>query len=140
MKVYRRIEAGKDVETVSVREGLDEINHAMMGGRRNVKAMSSVNRNDYVINYRDGRTVRLTQVEQPEPVEVEATETEAWSTAGAKMLLHRFTSADADGRAVCNKRFRPWRYGNGYSFRTLAEWMGREHADLYTVCPRCSSK
>lgn len=60
--------------------------------------------------------------------------------AGRKMLLHRFTRADKDGRALCNRSYRPWRYGNGFVFRTKAQYQASEYADLYTICPRCEAK
>lgn len=64
----------------------------------------------------------------------------AWTVASHRMLIHRFTEATEDGRAVCNKGYRPWRYGNGYSFKTRAEVEASEYRDLYTVCPRCEAK
>lgn len=63
-KVYERTENGT-VTHVSIREGLDEINHAMMGGRREVKTMSSLTRTDFAIEYKDGRSVTLTRVDAP---------------------------------------------------------------------------
>ncbi|MEU1074352.1 MULTISPECIES: hypothetical protein [unclassified Streptomyces] len=64
-KIYERTENGITAH-VSVREGLDEINHAMMGGRREVRTMSSITRTDYAIEYKDGRSVRLVLVDAPE--------------------------------------------------------------------------
>ena len=80
------------------------------------------------------------------PTEVaEAPETVAaddapWSPASHRTLLHKFTEATKDGRAVCNKSFRPWRYGNGYDFKTKAEREASKYAHLYTFCPRCAAK
>lgn len=137
MKVYDRTENGTTVQ-VSVKEGLAELNHAMMGGRREVRTMSQINRTDYAVEYKDGRSVRLVQVDAPEPAEA-ATE-EHWTVASHRILLHRFTEPSADGRAVCNKSFRPWRYGNGYVFKTRAEYASSKYVDLYTFCPRCLAK
>ncbi|WP_329168378.1 hypothetical protein OG709_30145 [Streptomyces sp. NBC_01267] len=66
MKVYERTENGT-TEIVGQREGLAEINHAMMAGKRDVRTMSSISRTDYAIEYRDGRSVRLVLVDAPTP-------------------------------------------------------------------------
>ncbi|WP_328721758.1 hypothetical protein OHT52_21205 [Streptomyces sp. NBC_00247] len=63
-----------------------------------------------------------------------------WSVASHGTLLHKFTEASASGRAVCNRSFRPWLYGNGYDFRTKAEHQASTYADLYTYCTRCDAK
>jgi hypothetical protein len=63
-KVYERTENGTTT-TVSRVDGLAEINHAMMGGKRQVRQMSA-GRTDAQITYRDGRTVTLTLVDAPE--------------------------------------------------------------------------
>ncbi|MFJ8163832.1 hypothetical protein ACIRBY_23295 [Streptomyces sp. NPDC096136] len=63
-----------------------------------------------------------------------------WTVASHRMLLHKFTEASENGRAVCNKRFRPWCYGDGFSFKTRAQREASEYAHLYTFCPRCESK
>ncbi|MFD3573819.1 hypothetical protein [Streptomyces sp. NPDC058644] len=65
MKVYNRTENGTTTQ-VSVREGLTEINHAQMDGKRAVRTMSSITRTDFAIEYKDGRKVRLIQVDAPE--------------------------------------------------------------------------
>ena len=142
MKVYDRTENGTTTQ-VSVREGLDEINAAMISPRKNgVREMSSITRTDYAITYRDGRDVRLVRAEAPEPAEETVTETDSapWTVASHRTLLHRFTEATGNGRAVCNKSFRPWLYGNGYDFQTRAEHAASKYAHLYTFCPRCESK
>ncbi|WP_406324014.1 hypothetical protein [Streptomyces niveus] len=64
MKVYERTENGVAGQ-VSIREGLDEVNHAMMDGKRDVKEMSSITRTDFAIEYKDGRKVTLVQVDAP---------------------------------------------------------------------------
>ncbi|MFB7341259.1 hypothetical protein ACFCZ6_14475 [Streptomyces hydrogenans] len=63
-KHYQRTENGT-VTTVTQADGLAEINHAKMGGRRAVKTMSSITRTDYAITYKDGRDVRLVLVAAP---------------------------------------------------------------------------
>ncbi|MGW8326460.1 hypothetical protein ACWGLE_00990 [Streptomyces sp. NPDC055897] len=189
MKVYERTENGTG--TIVEREtGLAEINAAMMGeAKRTVRTMSSINRTDYAIEYRDGRSVRLVLVDAPaetpccehatmyhgrsgcdlcgcqadratlqahqgaasapiaeQPVtpvvaqEPDAEDSAPWTVASHRTLLHKFTEATEDGRAVCNKSYRPWRYGNGYDFKTKAERAASEYADLYTFCPRCDAK
>lgn len=63
-QVYERTENGT-VTHVTIREGLNEINHAMMAGRRDVASMSSISRTDYAIEYKDGREVHLVRVDAP---------------------------------------------------------------------------
>ncbi|BDM70550.1 hypothetical protein HEK616_40370 [Streptomyces nigrescens] len=60
-KVYERTENGFTT-VITVREGLAEINHAQMAGKRDVRTMSSITRTDFAIEYKDGRSVRLVQV------------------------------------------------------------------------------
>jgi hypothetical protein len=79
-------------------------------------------------------------VSAAETEEEESKDSAPWSTASHRMLLHKFTEATKDGRAVCNKSYRPWRYGNGYSFETKAKRQASEYAHLYTFCPRCDTK
>ncbi|MGW7708273.1 hypothetical protein [Streptomyces sp. NPDC054771] len=178
---------------------MDEINHAMMGGQRHVRTMSSITRTDYEIKYKDGRTVRLTQVDAPAPegytqgqavvvrrpgrdpftgtvahihtapgyvavrddrhggvssyptrflsaVETEKEPEEAdvkeWSGTYSRFNhLHRF---GANGRARCNSRIRPRVWAGptpqGVILHTRADIEAREHADLYTFCPKCEAK
>ncbi|MFJ4768509.1 hypothetical protein ACIP88_05230 [Streptomyces uncialis] len=137
MKVYERTENGIATQ-VSVKDGLEEINNAMMAGKREVRTMSSISRTDYAIEYKDGRKITLVQIDAPEESVDE--DSSPWTVASHRMLLHKFTEASADGRAVCNKSFRPWRYGNGYDFATRAEHEASQYADLYAFCPRCESK
>lgn len=72
-KVYERTENGTTA-IVSKSEGRDEINHAMMGGQRAVRTMSSITWTDFAIEYKDGRSVRLVLVDEP----AEATEEPAF--------------------------------------------------------------
>lgn len=69
MEIYERTEGNHTFE-VSVKDGLTEINHAQLNGKRNVKSMSQITRTDYVIEYRNGSkvTFRRTQA-KPAPVE-----------------------------------------------------------------------
>lgn len=63
MNGYKRTENGKTTE-VTQKVGMDEINAAMFGStRRTVRTMSSINRTDYAIEYKDGRKVRLELIE-----------------------------------------------------------------------------
>lgn len=64
-KVYERTENGT-TKVVSKSAGMAEINHAQMAGRREVRTMSSITRTDFVIEYKDGRQVRLVLVDAPE--------------------------------------------------------------------------
>jgi hypothetical protein len=68
MATYQRTEDGV-VTVVSVKEGLAEINNAMMAGKREVRTMSSITRTDYAIEYKDGRKVTLVRCVDPEPAE-----------------------------------------------------------------------
>ncbi|EST18065.1 hypothetical protein [Streptomyces roseochromogenus] len=83
-KAYERTENGTTTR-VSVREALAEVNHAMMGGKRDVRRMSS-GRGQHSINYKDGRTVRLVEVdapaEEPAVAGMEVGELEALRDAG----------------------------------------------------------
>ncbi|MFF9525419.1 hypothetical protein ACF1DV_26075 [Streptomyces achromogenes] len=67
-KVYERTENGV-TSIISQREGLAEINKAMMEGEREVREMSSITRTDYAIEYKDGRSVRLVLIDPPAPAE-----------------------------------------------------------------------
>ncbi|MFF1684451.1 MULTISPECIES: hypothetical protein [unclassified Streptomyces] len=72
-KVYERTENGVTT-VVGRKEGLAEINDAMMGRvvrERSTRTMSSINRTDYSIVYRDGRAVTLKLVDEPAKVEAE---------------------------------------------------------------------
>jgi hypothetical protein len=63
MRMYQRTE-NDVVSTVSIREALAEVNHAMMGGKSGVREMSS-GRGQHSIEYKDGRSVRLVLVDAP---------------------------------------------------------------------------
>jgi hypothetical protein len=139
-KVYRRTENGAE-DFITVNEALAIVNDAMMNRwdltrPTAIREMTS-QKGRHLIEYRDGTTVLLVETDAPAETE---TETEAWTVASHRMLLHRFTEASENGRAVCNKSFRPWRYGNGYDFKTRPQHESSRHADLYTFCPRCSAK
>lgn len=62
-KAYERTEDGVTT-TVTVREALAEVNHAMMDGKDEVEEMSS-GRGRHHIEYKDGRTVRLVEIDAP---------------------------------------------------------------------------
>lgn len=64
MKVCQRTENGTATQ-VSVKEGLAEINNAMLAGKREVRTMSSISSTDYAIEYTGGRKVTLVQVDAP---------------------------------------------------------------------------
>jgi hypothetical protein len=69
MKVYQRTENGT-ATIVSVRDAMDEVNHAMMDGKHEVRTMSS-GRGQHSLEYKDGRSVRLTETDAPAPVETD---------------------------------------------------------------------
>jgi hypothetical protein len=58
-KIYLRAENGI-ISEVSLREGLAEVNHAMMDGKREVRVMNS-SHGCHRIEYKDGRTVSLVE-------------------------------------------------------------------------------
>lgn len=139
-KAYERTENGV-TSIVSKREGLDEINHAQMAGKRAVRTMSSITRTDFAIEYKDNRKVRLVLIDAPAELPAETDTAEpTWSVASHRMLLHRFTQDDQGGRALCNKGFRPYRHANGYDFESRAARDADQYGYLYTYCPRCEAK
>jgi hypothetical protein len=134
VKAYERTENGTAAR-VSVRDALNEVNHAMMDGKRNVRSMSSSHGN-HSIEYKDGRTVRLVEVEEL------AEDAKEWSGTRTHFNhMHRF---GANGRALCNSRIWPqvWHGQNdkGVILRTRAEIEAGEYAHLYTFCPHCEAK
>jgi hypothetical protein len=68
-KIYERTENGT-ITHVSIREAMAEVNDAMMEGKRDVREMSS-GRTQHHIEYADGRVVRMTLVDAPEPEETD---------------------------------------------------------------------
>ncbi|MFI8817474.1 MULTISPECIES: hypothetical protein [unclassified Streptomyces] len=97
-KIYKRTQ--NDVTaTVSQRKGMDEINRAMMAGRRDVRTMSSITRTDYDIEYRDGRKVRLVLVDAPEETKSPEQPTEKRTA----LIQRRATGPDLMGRVVTVK-------------------------------------
>lgn len=60
-KVYQRTEDDSQT-TVTVKEAMAEVNHAQMDGKREVREMSS-GRGQHSIQYKDGRQVRLIEVD-----------------------------------------------------------------------------
>lgn len=136
-KVYERTENGT-MTRVSVRDALDEVNHAMMGGKRDVRRMSSSHGN-HSIDYRDGRSVRLVEVEAL------AEDVKEWAgTASRPFNLHRF---DDELKARCSRRIRSrgaaYRAGEliGHDeLRSRREVEASEYPHFYTFCPRCDAK
>lgn len=92
-KVYNRTENGA-TETVSQRQGLDEINAAMMHRSHEVKEMSQISRTDYVIGYKSGDTVMLKLVDAPDEVAPVAERT---------AVIYRRAGGDVMGRVVTVK-------------------------------------
>src|SRR3546814_11925564 len=95
-----------------------------MDGKRFVRSMSYAGGHAQ-IEYKNGIKVTLRQIEIEDPQE-----SAEWSgTRSNGAYLHRFDPETLRGR--CNKRFRPVRYANGYSLKTLAEVEGGTYAHLY---------
>lgn len=140
-KVYRRVENGAE-DFITVKEALDIVNAAQMGGYslelpNRVREMTS-QRGRHLIEYKNGTTVLLIEIDAADmPTEDEPG---TWTVASHRMLFHKFTEATENGRAVCNKGFQPWRYGNGYDFDTRTAHEASQYADMYTFCPRCEKK
>lgn len=67
MKVFRRTENGATTH-ISIREGLAEINRAMMEGKKDVREMYAGSTGAR-ITYKDGRRVMLLKVDAPAPME-----------------------------------------------------------------------
>lgn len=130
-KVYERTEDGT-VTYVSIREAMAEVNHAMMGGQREVQEMSS-GRDRHSIDYKDGRSVLLVLVDAP------AEDVKEWAgTASNGAHMHRFGD---DHRARCNSRIFPKTWvGKGVILKTREEIEAGEYAHLYTFCLRCEAK
>ncbi|WP_432118472.1 hypothetical protein [Streptomyces sp. bgisy032] len=94
MKAYKRTENGV-TSIVSKGEGLAEINHAMMEGKRQVEMMSSISRTDYAIEYKDGRSVRLLLVDAPaeEPAETDSEGRRIVAVKGKRYVVSAITPA-----------------------------------------------
>lgn len=143
-KVYRRDTNGV-VDFITVREALAIVNDLMMNRwdltrPTKVESLSS-SRGHHVIEYKAGGRVTLLEIDAADmPAPVEEAPADDWTVASYRTLLHNFTEPTGDGRALCNKGFRPWRYGNGYSFQTRAQLETSQYADLYRFCPRCTKK
>ncbi|QDN64367.1 hypothetical protein [Streptomyces sp. S1D4-14] len=140
-KMYERTEDGVTTH-VSIREAMAEVNHAMMDGKRDVREMSS-GRDRHWIDYKDGRSVRLTLVDAP--AETAAEDVKEWSgTASNGTHVHRF---DAELKALCNRRIRSRGAGRvsgalvGHgNLRSRREIESSEYAYLYTFCSKCEDK
>jgi hypothetical protein len=132
-KIYRRVTDGVE-DFITVKEALAEVNDLVMNRKRDYREMSS-GQGHHAIRYSDGRVVLLIEVDAPAEEEPAT-----WTVASHRMLFHKFTEATGNGRAVCNRSFRPWLYGNGYDFKTRSAHESSQYADMYTFCPRCERK
>jgi len=132
-KIYERTENGVTAP-VSVRDALAEVNHAMMAGKGDVREMSS-GRGRHSIEYRDGRSVKLTEVDAPASIEPRQ-----WRGTHSNFShLHRFGS---DRRALCNRRIHPaycTENDKPTEFLSKSEVLSSEYADLHSFCPRCDA-
>ena len=138
-KVYERTENGVTIH-VPIREALAEVNHAMMGGRKDVRRMAS-GRTQHSIEYKDGRLVSMRLVDAP------AAEQEEWGTTTVSLLAHKFHGEAADYRAKCNRRIRwyarPQSQTEGPRLRTRSEIesvLFESGEPMYRLCPRCEKK
>jgi hypothetical protein len=84
-KIYERTENGVTAQ-VSVRDALAEVNHAMMDGKGDVREMSS-SRGRHSIEYKDGRSVKLTEVDAPAPVETDSRGDRIISVQGKRYVV-----------------------------------------------------
>jgi hypothetical protein len=94
-KVYERTENGAS-SIVSREEGLSEINEAMIGRavrERSTRTMSSLNRTDYSIVYRDGRAVTLRLVDEPAKVETDSEGRRTVTVKGKRYVVSAVTPA-----------------------------------------------
>lgn len=135
-KVYRRDTNGV-VDFITVKEALAVVNDLMMNGRTEVESMSS-SRGHHTVRFQGGGVVEMVEIDAADMPAPDARDN--WTVASHRTLLHNFTEPTGDGRALCNKGYRPWRYGNGYSFQTRAQLEASEYADLYRFCPKCTKK
>lgn len=130
--IYQRTENGA-MEIVSVKEAMAEVNHAMMDGRRHVREMSS-GKGQHHIDYTDGRTVVLIEMEEAAP------ETEDWASTRTGDVQHRFGT---DGRALCNRRYRAYDRHISQTDRrvrrTRSEIQNGPYSDQYTFCTSCAN-
>lgn len=132
MKAYEKTQDGITTQ-IPLAEGLQEINHAMMEGKRFVETMSA-SRTDADITYKNGIRVVLRQVEIEEPADCEE-----WTGTYSRFnRLHRFDRETL--RARCNARIRPRRDPDGYAFQTRASVEAGSNSHLYTFCPACEKK
>jgi hypothetical protein len=104
MKVYTRTENGTATE-VSLKDGLSEINHAMLSrrnGQRKVRTMSSISRNDYAIEYQDGGKVTLVVTEKTEeaPAETESKGRRIVTVKGKRYVVGTIVPAQTDRKKI----------------------------------------
>ncbi|MER5894780.1 hypothetical protein [Streptomyces sp. NPDC001876] len=112
---------------------LEEINHAMLGGKGDVRTMSGGD-SGYSIEYKDGRKVEFVRVDGAVPVAAPAEEPEEWSTTHSGYTAHRF---NADNRALCNRSVRPRDNNTEGSNYGVRSWYA---ASAFRLCPRCDAK
>ncbi|MFI2212989.1 hypothetical protein [Streptomyces sp. NPDC020141] len=133
---FERTENGITAQ-ISLKEGLAEVNHAMMDGRRQVRTMSS-GRTRHAIEYKDGRKVTLALVDTP------VTEPEEWGSAATSLILHKFRGEGSTVRAACNSSIRwhprPLSRTEGPRLQTRAELEAGEYAHLRPFCTRCEKR
>jgi hypothetical protein len=133
MKAYQRIEDGV-ITQVSVKEALGEVNEAMIGRvvrERRVRTMSS-SHGHHVIEYSDGRKVKLDEIDAPEQ---EKTEPAEWSTTHSGFTAHRFNTATH--KALCNRSFSARHHTRAFDDYRARSWV--EQSSL-KICPRCDAK
>lgn len=92
-KVFKRTENGATTY-VSIREGLDEINHAMMAGKKDVREMFEGSTGAR-ITYKDGRRVLLLKVDTPaeRPTETDSESRRLVTVKGKRYIVSEITPA-----------------------------------------------
>ncbi len=130
MKAYQRIEDGV-ITQVSIKEALEEVNTAMMEGRKKVKMMSS-SHGHHTIEYRDGRKVTLDEIDVPEQEE----EAREWSTTNTGFTAHRFDTTTH--KALCNKSILSRGHTRIHEGYTTRSW--NVETSVFRICPRCDAK
>ncbi len=136
---YTRIE-DDDTTQVSIRDGLTEVNNAMLSGRC-VALVTAYTQGHFRLDYFDGRRVQLVRTEvlptkDDEPV---------WSpSVRYGSLLHRYTDVEdlSDRQALCDSRLMPARYDgcDSFSFLTRTERDAGPYSGMFTYCPTCAEK
>lgn len=91
MKEYQRTEDGM-VTIISVKDAMAEVNHAMMAGKNKVREMSS-GRGQHTITYKNGRSVRLVEIDHEETAEKDSKGRRIITAKGKRYIVGTVTPA-----------------------------------------------